>query len=178
VIASVFGGVHDFFHSQTWSVIRAVGILFVFVFWAATVYWVWKDARRRISEPVLVGLATLVGAIPPFLGPLVYMLFRPPEYLADVHERELEIRAMERRLGADEVCPYCRNATEPGFLSCPHCGTKLKEACRRCKSPLDPEWRLCPYCETAVPSGPLEAPPVVSSRSSRDPVTQRSTYEA
>jgi RNA polymerase subunit RPABC4/transcription elongation factor Spt4 len=148
------------------------------VLWAATVYWVWKDARRRIAEPVLVWLSTLVGAIPPFLGPLVYMLFRPPEYLADVHERELEIRAMERRLGADEVCPYCRNATEPGFLSCPHCGTKLKEACRRCKSPLDPEWRLCPYCETAVPSGPLEAPPVVSSRSSRDPVTQRSTYEA
>ena len=78
------------------------------------------------------------------------MFLRPPEYLSDVRERELEIRAMERRLGADQVCPYCRNPADPSFLSCPHCGTKLKNACRRCKSPLDPEWRLCPYCETAV----------------------------
>ena len=88
-------------------------------------------------------------------------------------ERELEIRAMERRLGADEVCPYCRNPAEPGFLSCPHCGTKLKNACRRCKSPLDPEWRLCPYCETAVSAGSLPAEP-----RARDVVTRRTTTEA
>ena len=79
-----------------------------------------------------------------------------------MHERELEIRAMERRLGADQVCPYCRNAAEPGFLSCPHCGTKLKNACRRCKAPLDPDWRLCPYCETAVLGA--AAPPVDRAR--------------
>ena len=75
---------------------------------------------------------------------LIYLILRPPEYLADVHERELEIRAMERRLGADSACPYCRNPAEASFLSCPHCGTKLKQACRRCKAPLDPAWRLCP----------------------------------
>ena len=32
----------------------------------------------------------------------VYMLFRPPEYLEDVRERELEIKAMEERLGRGE----------------------------------------------------------------------------
>ena len=75
------------------------------LFWLATVYWVNKDARRRIEDPFLVALATLIGAIPPFLGPLIYMLFRPPEYLEDVRERELEIRAIESRLGRarDEV---------------------------------------------------------------------------
>jgi RNA polymerase subunit RPABC4/transcription elongation factor Spt4 len=72
---------------------------------------------------------------------------------------------MERRLGADQVCPYCRNPAEPSFLSCPHCGTKLKNACRRCKSPLDPEWRLCPYCETAVTgTSPPRARDVVTGR--------------
>jgi len=148
-----FDGVNDFFHSDTWSVIWKLGVLFVIVFWLASAYWVYKDARRRIDDPWLVAMATLLGLVPPFIGPLVYLFFRPPEYLEDIRERELEIRAMERRLGADQVCPYCRNPADPSFLSCPHCGTKLKNACRRCKSPLDPEWRLCPYCETAVAGG-------------------------
>ena len=30
------------------------------------------------------------------------MLFRPPEYLDDVRERELEIKAMEQRLAHDQ----------------------------------------------------------------------------
>ena len=68
------------------------------VFWLAVGYWVYKDARRRIADRWLVGLATLLGLFPPFVGALIYMLFRPPEYLEDVRERELEIRAMEERL--------------------------------------------------------------------------------
>src|SRR5205085_5446643 len=88
VISTFFGGVHGFFHSTTWSVIETLGALLVVMLWAATVFWVRKDARRRISSPILVWLATVFGAVLPFLGPLVYMLFRPPEYLDDVRERE------------------------------------------------------------------------------------------
>jgi RNA polymerase subunit RPABC4/transcription elongation factor Spt4 len=153
VIASLFGGVHDFFHSATWYVIRTVAVLFVFVLWAATVFWVWKDARRRIAEPVLVWLSTLIGAVPPFLGPLVYMLFRPPEYLADVHERELEIRAIERRLGEHEDrCTVCGAPVASDYLVCPVCTTKLRQACESCSRPLEPTWQVCPYCETPVTS--------------------------
>ncbi len=97
--ASIFTGVHDFFHSATWHAVSLGLVALVLLFWLATVYWVNKDARRRIEQPSLVALATLIGAIPPFLGPLIYMLFRPPEYLEDVRERELEIRAIESRLG-------------------------------------------------------------------------------
>ena len=43
-------------------------------------------------------MATILGLVPPFVGALIYMLFRPPEYLEDVRERELEIKAMEERL--------------------------------------------------------------------------------
>ena len=44
----------------------------------------------------------------PFLGPFIYMLFRPPEYLEDVRERELEIKAMEERIAAVDIrCPVC-----------------------------------------------------------------------
>ena len=62
----VFDGVNDFFHSGTWAVIWKLGILFVVVFWLASAYWVYKDARRRIDDPWLVAMATLLGLVPPF----------------------------------------------------------------------------------------------------------------
>jgi hypothetical protein len=129
-------------------------IAFVLVFWLATVYWVFKDAHRRIDDSRLVALAVLIGAIPPFIGPLIYMLFRPPEYLDDVRERDLEIRAIESRLGGPEIkCKVCGCEVEPDFLVCPVCTTKLRSACTECARPLEPAWQVCPYCETPVPVG-------------------------
>ncbi len=146
----LFSGLNDFFNSGTWLVIRNLAIFFVAVFWFASVYWVFKDARRRVADPWLVAMSTILGAVP-FLGPLVYLFFRPPEYLEDVRERELEIRAMEERLGRrDAHCPVCRAAVEPEYLVCPVCTTKLKQACVTCKSPLEPLWQVCPYCETSI----------------------------
>ena len=147
----IFGGVHDFFDSGTWLVIRNLMLLFVAVFWLAVAYWVYKDARRRIEDPWLVALATVVGLVPPFVGALIYMLFRPPEYLDDVRERELEIKAMEERLARrDLFCPVCRAEVDASFLVCPVCTTKLKQSCRSCKAPLEALWQICPYCETPV----------------------------
>jgi hypothetical protein len=147
----LFNGVNDFFNSGTWLVIRNLAIFFVAVFWLASAYWVYKDARRRIDDPWLVAMATLLGLVPPFIGPLVYLFFRPPEYLDDVRERELEIRAMEARLGQrDAHCPVCRAEVEPEYLICPVCTTKLKQACVTCKSPLEPLWQICPFCETPI----------------------------
>jgi RNA polymerase subunit RPABC4/transcription elongation factor Spt4 len=154
VIASTFSGVHDFFHSSTWYVIRNLAILSVLVFWVATIYWTYKDARHRIEDKLLVGVSTLLGVVP-FIGPLIYMLFRPPEYLEDVRERELEIRAMEQRLGGRDLhCPVCRASVEDDFLVCPVCTTKLRQACSHCARPLEPSWQLCPYCETPIVGDP------------------------
>jgi hypothetical protein len=140
--------------SSTVDVARNVGILLGVVFWLATVYWVYKDARRRIDDPWLVAMATVLGAIPPFLGPLIYMLFRPPEYLEDVRERELEMAAIEERLAEHDLrCPVCRGAVEASFLVCPVCTTRLKQACTECAAPLEPIWQVCPYCATPVPPG-------------------------
>ena len=148
--SGLFDGVNDFFNSGTWLVIRNLAIFFVAVFWLASVYWVYKDARRRISDPWLVAMATILGAVP-FLGPLVYLFFRPPEYLEDVRERELEIKAMERRLGARDLhCPVCRAEVDEEFLVCPVCTTRLKQACANCKAPLEALWQVCPYCETPI----------------------------
>jgi Double zinc ribbon len=147
----LFNGVNDFFNSGTWLVIRNLAIFFVGVFWLASAYWVYKDARRRVADPWLVAFATLLGLVVPFIGPLVYLFFRPPEYLEDVRERELEIRAMEQRLSRGrEHCPVCRAEVEPEYLVCPVCTTKLKQACVTCKSPLEPLWQVCPFCETPI----------------------------
>jgi Double zinc ribbon len=147
----LFGGVKDFFDSGVWLVVRNLTLFFVAVFWLSTAYWVYKDARRRIEDPWLVVMATVLGLFPPFLGPIIYMFFRPPEYLDDVRERELEIRAMEERLARrDLLCPVCRAEVEQSFLVCPVCTTKLKQACANCSSPLEALWQICPYCETPV----------------------------
>ncbi|MDX6489901.1 MAG: hypothetical protein QOD43_146 [Gaiellaceae bacterium] len=165
--SSTFGGVHDFFHSGTWYAIRNISIVFVLIFWLGVAFWVYKDARRRIRDRWLVGLATLLGLFPPFLGALVYMLFRPPEYLEDVRERELEIRAMEERLSLHgSQCPVCRASIEPSFLVCPVCTTRLKQSCATCNAPLEAMWQVCPHCETPVESTGLDLP-VVEARPRR-----------
>jgi double zinc ribbon protein len=153
-----FGSFRDFFDSQAWLLFRNISLFFVAIFYVASVFWVYKDARRRIEDPWLLAMAVALGAFPPFIGPLLYMLFRPPEYLEDVRERELEIKAMEESLDYAERCPVCRAAVEPTFLSCPVCTSKLRQACRSCNSPLEPLWQICPFCETPVEVAPEGAP--------------------
>ena len=152
--SGLFNGVNNFFNSGTWLVIRNLGIFFVLVFWVATVYWVNKDAKRRIEDPLIVWVVTAIGVVP-FIGPLIYMLFRPPEYLEDVRERELEIKAMEKRLGGRDLhCPVCRADVDEEFLVCPVCTTKLRQACSNCNRPLEALWQVCPYCETPIEHDP------------------------
>ena len=139
----------NFFNSGTWLVIRNLLFFFAAVVWLATLYWIYKDAKRRIEDPWVVGVAVLVGVVVPFFGPFIYMLFRPPEYLEDVRERELEIKAMEDRLSKRDLhCPVCRSEVDASFLVCPICTTKLKQACVNCKAPLEALWQVCPHCET------------------------------
>jgi hypothetical protein len=145
----------DFFSSRAWSITRASLIAVGVVFWLAIGFWTLKDARRRIRNPWLVALATLLGLVPPYLGALVYMLFRPPEYLDEVRERELEIQAIEERLHAGRSeCPVCRADVDSSFLVCPVCTTRLREACATCKAPLESLWQVCPFCETPVTRRP------------------------
>ncbi len=132
-------------------------LLFLVVFWIALVYWTFADSRRRISDPMLVGCATAASLFP-FVGTVVYMIVRPPEFLEDVRERELEIAAAEARLASTEhhVCPHCANEVEKSFLRCPSCMRRLKEPCATCGKPLDPRWSICPYCEAEVGQAPQQ----------------------
>jgi hypothetical protein len=158
--------------SVDWTLARNLGILLVVVLWLATAYWVFKDARRRIADAWLIALATLIGLFPPFLGPIIYLFFRPPEYLSDVRERELEIRAMEERLAElDRRCPVCRARVESSYLVCPVCTTRLKQSCPSCGQPLESLWQVCPYCATDIPPA-LPALDELSLRPRRREITE------
>jgi hypothetical protein len=141
---------------------------FAFVLWLCLGFWAYKDAKRRLEDPLLIGMAVLVSLVIPFLGPFVYMLFRPPEYLEDVRERDLEIKAMEERIAAVDLrCPVCHAEVDSGYLVCPVCTTKLKQACVSCGSPLEPIWQVCPYCETPIEPAVPGAPPALGTRRAR-----------
>jgi hypothetical protein len=126
-------------------------LLFLVVIWLALVYWTYSDAHRRIADPMLVACATAASLFP-FIGTIVYTIVRPPEYIEDRHERELEIKAAEKRLALLEnrTCRNCGAEVDPAYLRCPSCTRKLKEPCASCGKPLDPRWRVCPYCEAEV----------------------------
>lgn len=125
--------------------------VFIVAMWLALVFWTYKDARRRISDPVMVWLAVAAALLFPYAGALFYTILRPPEYLDDMLERELEIRARELEIaGGSHRCPGCEMPVRDDFLICPNCRQRLKASCGKCGRPLDPAWQVCPYCENTV----------------------------
>ena len=146
LLSTVFG-----IKNGTISAVVELICLFLVVVWLALVYWTYADARRRIADPLLVGCATAASLFP-FVGTIVYMIVRPPEYLDDVRERELEMQAAEARLAelGYQLCPHCDYEVEKDFLRCPNCMRKLKDPCSSCGKPLDPTWKICPFCEAEI----------------------------
>ena len=128
-------------------------MLAVVVIWLSLVWYTLADSRRRVDDQMLAGSAVLASLIFPFLGTIVYMIVRPPEYLEDVRERELEMQAAQSRLVSNEyqLCPHCDAGVGRDFLRCPHCLRKLRDNCGSCAKPLDPDWMICPYCEAEIP---------------------------
>src|SRR5665811_350760 len=134
-------------------------ILMLVVVWLALIVYTYLDARRRINDPFLVGCATLASFIP-YLGTAVYAIVRPPEFIEDAHERELEIKAAELRVRqlTELSCPNCEHPIEKDYLRCPKCQRRLKDPCPKCGKPVDPRWSLCPYCEEALAGPERERP--------------------
>lgn len=123
------------------------------VVWLALVWFTYADAKRRMSDSMLIGSSVLASIVFPFIGTIVYLIVRPPEFLEDVRERELEMQAAEARLHSldYQLCPHCDQVVGRDFLACPHCVRKLRDRCETCSKPLDPDWLVCPYCEAEIP---------------------------
>ena len=142
---------HGLFHSTGFVVARNVAVFFAIVFWLGLALWVNRDARRRIRDPILVFFATLLGLAAPYIGPVVYLVFRPAETLDDVRSRRVELQALEQQLArSQQACPVCRSSIEPDYIACPVCTTILRQHCATCKAPLELLWQLCPYCASPI----------------------------
>ncbi|MDA0181222.1 zinc ribbon domain-containing protein [Solirubrobacter phytolaccae] len=162
---------------QEWArTILNVLLLVAAVLYLALIFWTFADARRRIDDPLLVACATLASFFP-FIGTIVYLIVRPPEFLDDVRLRELEMTAAEARLANLDyhLCPHCDYEVQADYLRCPSCMRKLKERCYSCSKPIDPAWRICPFCEaeTSAPS-----PSATTTRRRRRQTTDQSTVAA
>lgn len=133
------------------NLVATIVVLVLVAIWVALIAFTFTDARRRISDPFLVGCATAASLFP-FVGTLVYSILRPPEFLEDVRERETDIRESEIRLRHLEhsSCHKCGSPVESDFIRCPSCRTRLKSPCPQCSRPVGLEWRVCPYCEKAL----------------------------
>jgi hypothetical protein len=147
-------------------------VLAIVVVWLALIVYTYFDAKRRISDPFLVACAT-IGSFFPYIGTAVYAIVRPPEFLEDAHERELEIRAAELKVRqlTEASCPNCEYPVEKNFLRCPKCQRRLKDPCPSCGKPVDPRWALCPYCESALAERPRRKKPPAEGR--REPRAER-----
>jgi RNA polymerase subunit RPABC4/transcription elongation factor Spt4 len=148
----LFGYINDilaFFRHPAWRYL-IYGIIFVLIIvWLAFVYWTFRDAKLRSESVVPAIFWSLVVLVLNFLGLILYLILRPPEYIDDVVERDLEIERMQTLLNSGQsACPACGNIIRDDFLICPYCRKKLKSPCINCGKPLDLNWKVCPYCKT------------------------------
>lgn len=127
-------------------------LLFLAVAWLALAWWAYQDAKQRTKDPVLIGSAVVACLLFPFAGALLYSIVRPPEFLSDIEERDLELAAASLRVKhlTETSCPRCQFPLERMFLRCPECQTRVKDPCPSCSKPVDRRWSLCPYCETRL----------------------------
>ncbi len=137
----------EFFQLPIWGYLIRGIIFIVIIIWLSFVYWTYRDARLRNTSAIFWALVVLAFN---YLGLILYLILRPPEYIDDVVERELEIRRMDKLLNSkNELCPACSKDIEGDFLICPHCRKKLKNSCINCAKPLELDWKVCPYCKVS-----------------------------
>ena len=163
---SLFETINKIINSPFWALSLYVFVFCLAVLWLALVFWTFKDARKRIDDPIIVGVAVLTSLVLPFMGTVVYAILRPAEYLAEARERELEMRAMEQELQIMRACPSCGELIKPDYVACPSCRRPLRSICPSCERVLEPGWKLCPYLR-ARSQGRRVAPPADEASGAR-----------
>lgn len=139
------------------STLLVVGLAAVLVYvgalWLALAFYVWRDARHRSRSSSFVALSAMLGFFPPFLGPLIYFVLRPPRTLEEERALELEEQAFMEPAYDTVVtrpCPTCGRDIEQEFIICPYCRTQFARRCASCDRSLRLGWSVCPYCAADV----------------------------
>lgn len=119
---------------------------YLFLLWAASVVWTYRDIRTRSDDISVQVLAVGLVLCLPFVGIPLHMFIRPRQTLAEKYERSLEEEYLRRDIEEKYVCPSCQRPIESDFIICPHCHTSLRRRCPTCNRVVDLTWSICPYC--------------------------------
>lgn len=128
-------------------------------FWLSVIIWTFRDMRLRSRDIFAQLLASLLVAILPIVGILLYLILRPPETLAERYERALEEEALLQNIEERPHCFRCDRVVEEKWQICAYCHTTLKAPCVECGELLELNWTRCPVCTTAQPSELASIPP-------------------
>ena len=134
-----------------WTLLRNLGIGLVVVLWLATAYWTFKDARRRIEDPWLVALATVVGFFHRSSGRSSTCSSGRPSTSrtrASASSRSRpwrsgsgnSISAAPSVVPASSLVSRLSRVYDAAEVGVPDCG-----------QPLESLWQVCPYCATEIP---------------------------
>jgi hypothetical protein len=93
--------VTNFLESPILRIAGQLVLLLFVVLWIALVYWTYTDASRRGALSILWGL---VAVVVPYVGTLIYLIVRPPEYLEESRERELGWRCSSGSSATTSIC--------------------------------------------------------------------------
>ncbi|MFZ3105846.1 MAG: PLDc N-terminal domain-containing protein, partial [Candidatus Hydromicrobium sp.] len=86
--------IQAFITSPIWKYLIFSFIFVLIIVWLAFVYWTYRDAKLRSESAVSAVFWALVVLVLNFLGLIIYLILRPPEFIDDVLERDLEIERM------------------------------------------------------------------------------------
>ena len=151
------------------TVLAAISGALLAALWISLIFWAFRDMRARSRDPFAQIMAALVVAVLPIVGIIIYLILRPRETLAEAYERALEEEALLQEIEERPHCPGCSRVTEPKWLLCPYCHTRLKKACPDCNSLLELNWNLCPFCGNHQ-IDPYQAGSVMATSQPNEPV--------
>lgn len=132
-------------------------IAFLVVLWMTLCFWTFRDIQARTTDIIAQIFATLLVVFFNIPGVLLYVLVRPKLTLAQGYEASLQEEYMLQDLEEREICPTCRVKTQPDFLFCYNCRTRLRRECQNCGQIVKVKWGSCPYCSFVLKPKSREA---------------------
>lgn len=117
---------------------------------AGLAVWTFRDIRSRSHDVLVQILATVMVAVIPIAGILIYFMLRPRETLAEAYVRALEEESLLASIEHQEFCPSCGRRVDSDMQFCPSCHAKLRNPCPHCGRAVHLSWDLCPYCGGAL----------------------------
>ncbi len=111
--------------------------------WIAITIWVARDAIHRSHSSFFHFFSLLLNVFLPFLGAVLYLVFRPSHSLLEKYYEELERRAFGERPYA---CFFCGHLNGVDAKFCIECGESLHDICRECQKETLRGANFCEHC--------------------------------